>query len=232
MYNPDWLRYCKRAVRAGLGTDHLIDPELKVPSRYVGSAYGGWTIATGPLRRVTQPIVLSFGLGDDISFDEEMIKSYRARTFGFDPTPASLRWIAERGIPAGMQVHAIGIAAFDGEQAFSSPAHEMRGNFSSKGVGGITVVCQVRRYRTIAGMLGLPHVDILKLDVEGSEYDVIPDLLASPLLPIQLLVEFHHRLHNIHVQQTRQSVERIREAGYSLFAVSPGGQELSFIRTA
>lgn len=231
MYNPDWLRYCKRAVRAGLGTDHLIEPELNIPCRYVGSAYGGWTIATDPLHRVTRPIVLSFGLGDDISFDQEMIKSYRARAFGFDPTPASLRWIAQRGTPAGMEVHAIGIAAFDGEQAFSLPAHETRGNFSSKGNGGTTVICQVRRYRTIAEKLELPRVDILKLDVEGSEYDVIPDLLASPLLPLQLLIEFHHRLHNIHVQQTHQSVERIRKAGYSLFAVSPGGQELSFIRS-
>jgi len=26
MYNPDWLRYCKRVVRAALGTDHLLRP--------------------------------------------------------------------------------------------------------------------------------------------------------------------------------------------------------------
>jgi Methyltransferase FkbM domain len=80
-------------------------------------------------------------------------------------------------------------------------------------------------------MLKLQHVDVLKLDVEGSEYDVIPDIVTSPILPLQLLVEFHHRLHHIHVTKTRKAVKMIKEAGFSLFAVSPGGQELSFIRS-
>ncbi|HQT78441.1 MAG: hypothetical protein B7Z80_27230 [Rhodospirillales bacterium 20-64-7] len=230
MYNPDWLRYCKRVVRAGLGTDHLLEPELRCPTQYIGSAYGGWTIATEPLRRSALPVVLSFGLGDDISFDEHMVAAFQARVHGFDPTPASLRWIAERGIPDGMQVHPIGIAAFDGQQSFALPDSEMRGNFSSKQITGTTVYCQVRRYKTIMAMLDLQHVDILKLDVEGSEYEVIPDVLGSPVLPTQLLVEFHHRLHNIHVEETRRCVQLIRQAGFSLFAVSPGGQELSFLR--
>lgn len=230
MYNPDWLRYCKRVVRAGLGTDHLLEPELRVETRYVGSAYGGWMIAVAPLQNIASPVVMSFGLGDDISFDEEMIKFYRAQVYGFDPTPASLRWIADRGVPSGMQVQPIGIAGFDGEQAFCLPESETRGNFSARRTTGTTILCQVRRYTSILAMLALEHVDILKLDIEGSEYDVIDDLVASPLLPTQLLVEFHHRLHNIHVAETRRSVQTIRRAGFSLFAVSPGGQELSFIR--
>ena len=183
MYNPDWLRYCKRVVRAGAGIDHLLEPEVRVPTRYLGSPYGGWMIATTPLRDAASPVVLSFGLGDDVSFDEAMISTYRARVFGFDPTPASLRWLADHGIPASMRVEPIGIAAFDGEQAFAMPAGETRGNFSSKQRGDTTVVCQVRRYATILAMLGLRRVDVLKLDVEGAEYEVIDDLLASPILP-------------------------------------------------
>ena len=230
MYNPDWLRYCKRVVRAGAGTDHLLKPDVRVQTRHLGSPYGGWMIATRPLCDVSSPVVLSFGLGDDVSFDEAMISTYRARVFGFDPTPASLRWLAAHGVPAGMRVLPIGIAAFDGEQEFAMPAGEMRGNFSSRQSTGITTTCQVRRYTTIVAMLGLQQVDVLKLDVEGAEYEAINDLVSSPLLPKQLLVEFHHRLHNIHVAETHRSVETIRRAGFSLFAVSPGGQELSFIR--
>ncbi len=230
MYNPDWLRYCKRVVRAGVGTDHMLMPEVRVPTRYLGSRYGGWTIATAPLDAVASPVILSFGLGDDVSFDEAMISAYQARVFGFDPTPASLRWLVDHGIPAGMQLLPIGIAAFDGEQVFAMPSRETRGNFSSKHRGGTSVVCQVRRYGTILGMLGLQHVDVLKLDIEGAEYEVIDDLLTSPILPVQLLVEFHHRLHNIRVAETYRSVHAIRRAGFSLFAVSAGGQELSFIR--
>lgn len=230
MYNPDWLRYCKRVVRAGLGTDHLLRPELHIETRRIGSAYGGWILAPGALGRAGPPVVLSFGLGDDISFDEAIIQDHRARVYGFDPTPASLNWIATRPTPPDMHVMPIGIAAFDGEQSFAIPQNETRGNFSCKESTGTSIVCAVRRYDSILGMLGLRHVDVLKLDVEGSEYDVIPDILSSAILPVQLLIEFHHRIHNIHVADTRKSVATIRRAGFSLFAVSPGGQELSFIR--
>jgi FkbM family methyltransferase len=230
MYNPDWLRYCKRVVRTGLGTDHLLSPELQLATRRLGSEYGGWVVAVEPLARASRPIVLSFGLGDDISFDEEITRLYGARVYGFDPTTESLSWIAARGKPPNMKVYPIGIASFDGRQRFSLPTHENRGNFSAKATDGRQIVCDVMRYDSILALLDLRHVDVLKLDVEGSEFDVIGDILASPILPIQLLVEFHHRLHDIHVTQTRKTVSMIQESGFSLFAVSPGGQELSFIR--
>jgi len=230
MYNPDWLRYCKRVVRAGLGTDHLLGPELKIATRRLGSDYGGWVVADEPLQRTAHPIVLSLGLGDDISFDEEICRRYEAWVYGFDPTTASLNWIAERGRPANMRVFPIGIAGFDGRQRFTLPEDEHRGNFSVKATAGHSVICDVMRYSSILTLLELQHIDVLKLDVEGSEYDVIPDIISSSVLPIQLLIEFHHRLHDIHVAETRKAVRMIREAGFSLFAVSPAGQELSFIR--
>lgn len=230
MYNPDWLRYYMRVIRAGLGTDHLLKPELDIPTQYLGSPYGGWNVATVPLADTKQPVVLSLGLGDDISFDEELIRCYGARVFGFDPTPASLEWIEATGAPSGMQVFPIGIAAFDGQQRFSLPDSERRGNFSVREPAGNAIICDVMRYESILHMLGLRQVDVLKLDVEGSEYDVVPDIVSSPVLPVQLLIGFHHRLHDIRVTDTHKAVQLIRQAGYRLFAVSPAGQELSFLK--
>jgi FkbM family methyltransferase len=230
MYNPDWLRYWKRVVRAGVGTDHLLGPELRLPTRRIGSAYGGWVVAAEPLGSVANPVVLSFGLGDDISFDEEISQRYGAIVYGFDPTPASLNWIEAKGKPSTMQVFPVGIATFDGQQTFSLPESDNRGNFSIKANSINSVVCNVMRYASILEMLNLQRVDILKLDVEGSEYDVIPDIIASSVLPVQLLVEFHHRIHHIHVAETRKVVAMIKREGFSLFSVSPSGQELSFIR--
>jgi FkbM family methyltransferase len=230
VYNPSWLRYCKRVVRAGLGTDHLLRPELTVETTYVGSDYGGWIVAVEPLANTANPVVLSFGLGDDISFDEEMIRRYDAIVHGFDPTPISLNWIAARELPDNMKVSPVGISNVDGTEIFMLPDKESRGNYSAKSAGGVPVFCQVQRYASIVATLKLRRVDVLKLDVEGLEYEVIPDILASAVLPQQLLVEFHHRLHQIGVSQTLAAVDAIRHAGYSLFAVSPGGKELSFIR--
>lgn len=229
MYNPDWLRFCKRLVRAGLGTDHLLMPDAVIATEYIGSVYGGWTVADRPLATTASPTVLSFGLGDDISFDEGMIRRYGARVYGFDPTPGSLEWLDRRVTPAQMTVYPIGLANFDGSQKFVLPPSERRGNFSARATLGRTVTLDVARYQSIVKRLDLNRVDLVKLDIEGSEYDVLPDLLSCSVRPLQLLVEFHHRLHDIHVDATRQAVALIRKAGFSLFAVSPGGQELSFI---
>jgi hypothetical protein len=87
------------------------------------------------------------------------------------------------------------------------------------------------RYESILSMLELQRVDVLKLDIEGAEIDVIPDILASSVLPKQLLTEFHHRHYGIDVADTLAAVKLVRQAGYALFAISPGGQELSFINT-
>jgi FkbM family methyltransferase len=228
MYNPSWLRFCKRVVRAGLGVDHLLMPDLGVKTLRLGSAYGGWSIAPEPLESVAQPIVLSFGLGDDISFDQEVASRFGAKVYGFDPTPMSLNWLEHAQKPDSMEIYPIGIAKVDGVQVFSGAPDDKRGNFSMKAEEGSSVTCRVMTYRSILDMIKVTRPDVLKIDIEGAEYDVIPDILKSDL-PTQLLVEFHHRLHSITVSDTLGAVSAIKEAGYQLISVSPSGQEMSFL---
>jgi methyltransferase FkbM-like protein len=170
--------------------------------------------------------VLSFGLGDDISFDEEISRRYGVDVCGFDPTTPSLDWIAVRGKPPNMRVFPIGIAKFDGRQKLSLEANDGRGNFSTKATGGMRCM----RYSSMVAQLKLHRVEVLKLNVEGSEYDVIPGIVTSVVLPVQPLIEFHHSLHHIRVTETRRAVNIIRNAGFFLFAVSAGEQEMSLIR--
>jgi Methyltransferase FkbM domain len=78
--------------------------------------------------------------------------------------------------------------------------------------------------------LGHAHIDLLKMDIEGAEYAVIDDLVDSNIRPAQILVEFHHRMPGIGPERTRHAVLQLRRAGFGLFAVSPSGEEYSFIR--
>eukprot|EP01084_Bolivina_argentea_P276634 472051_1 len=51
------------------------------------------------------------------------------------------------------------------------------------------------------------YIDILKMDIEGSEYDVLEQLIKDNILPFtQLLVEFHHRFYDGIYQQKHQFV--------------------------
>jgi hypothetical protein len=68
------------------------------------------------------------------------------------------------------------------------------------------------------------------MDIEGAEYEVLDGLLASPIKPTQLLVEFHHRFAGIGLDKTADVIKRLRDDGYKIFAISEIGREVSFLR--
>ncbi len=78
--------------------------------------------------------------------------------------------------------------------------------------------------------LGHEHIDILKMDIEGAEYDVIDDIYKSGIRPRQLLVEFHHRFPGLGVRKTIKAATCLRSMGYRLFSISATNEEFSFIR--
>ncbi len=84
---------------------------------------------------------------------------------------------------------------------------------------------------TISEKLGHDKIDLMKMDIEGAEYEVLDGLLASPIKPTQLLVEFHHRFPGIGLEKTADTIERLRDAGYKIFAISEIGREVSFLRS-
>lgn len=63
-----------------------------------------------------------------------------------------------------------------------------------KGAGKIQVAS--KSLTTVMGELGHNHIDLLKLDIEGSEYSLLESMLGkeNPILPTQVLVEFHDSL--------------------------------------
>ena len=78
--------------------------------------------------------------------------------------------------------------------------------------------------------LGHSRIDLLKMDIEGAEYDVLDGLLASSIRPRQLLVEFHHRFVNEGLARTADVIARLQREGYRLFSVcAETGREISFL---
>ena len=78
--------------------------------------------------------------------------------------------------------------------------------------------------------LGHEKIDVLKMDIEGAEYDVLSDFLACDASVRQLLVEFHHYWKDVGLQRTREAIRSLNLAGYRIFHVSSSGWEYSFIR--
>jgi hypothetical protein len=80
----------------------------------------------------------------------------------------------------------------------------------------------------MVGELGHSHIDVLKMDIEGAEYAVIPDILQTPVRIEQILIEFHGRV--LQHSQTLEAVQLLKTHGYEVFGISERGEEISFIK--
>jgi FkbM family methyltransferase len=55
---------------------------------FLGSAYGGWSLVNDP--SLNNGLVVSAGVGEDISFDVEMINAFDSKVILIDPTPRAI----------------------------------------------------------------------------------------------------------------------------------------------
>jgi FkbM family methyltransferase len=152
----------------------------------------------------------------------------------FDPTPKAVNWVSAQDFPATFKFHPVGIADYDGTATFNAPARIQDASYTivkGRGNAAVAVEADVRRLSTIMSQLGHYHIDLLKIDIEGAEYGVVKDLIATRLDIRQLLLEFHHSFETIGVEETNEAVALLRAHGFALFYVSPRGEEYSFVQT-
>ncbi len=226
------LRRIKAAVRRRRLRRDGLAATLDLPRVAVGEGDGAWVLWPEPLG--PQSVVYSVGVGRDLSFDRAVVERFGCRVHAFDPTPRSVEWVATQPLPPRLRFHALGLAARDGELRFHAPRRERSAHYTPvaryRDAGAdATVACPVRRLETLMHELGHDRLDLLKLDIEGGEYDVLDDLLSGPTRPTQLLVEFHHMYATIPYQRTRDTARRLLAAGYGLLHVSERTYEMSFV---
>lgn len=75
-----------------------------------------------------------------------------------------------------------------------------------------------RRLTSLLTTARTGQIAIVKLDIEGAEIEVLEDILAAGILPLQILVEFDepadpNRAHRV---RAKQALRILRTAGYRL----------------
>lgn len=215
----------RRLARAGVAT------EAQCPLERYGEGGGSWLACPADVR--PDSVIYSFGTGRDLSFDLALIARHGARVHAFDPTPASVQWVHRQTLPPGLIFHEIGLANFDGSMEFHAPRKATSAHFTpvrryKAGVDEV-VSAPVRKLGTIMRELGHERVDLLKIDIEGGEYDVIADIVAGAMPIGQLLIEFHHNYATIPFQKTVEAVGALRRVGFRVVAISDRTYELSLI---
>lgn len=223
---PDLARRARRLAQCTYRGERFYYAEIRCPHVLLGNRHAAF--AVNPRLLGESSVLYSFGIGTDISFDLECIRRYSASIHAFDPTPRSIQWLSRQELPQSFVAHPIGIAAYDGTLDLYPPLDPSHVSYSPVKQKGAAVSCAVYKLRSIMTMLGHDHIDLLKLDIEGAEYSVLPDILRDRVPIPQICVEFHHRWSEIGVGQTDAVIDAMREAGYRLFSVSASGEEFSF----
>ena len=194
---------------------------------------GGWAVLPDCVR-AGEP-VYSFGVGDKIGWDLGMIRRFGVTVHAFDPTPGSIAWVAGQTLPPQFVFHPLGISNFDGELDFYPPRQAGNTHFTQERRGWRLrrpppVKGQVRRLASIMRDLGHQRLALLKLDVEGSEFEAIPDIVKSDIEIDQLLVEIHYHFGTRSFAQGLTLVRMLKAAGLACVFVSPRALEFTFVR--
>ncbi|MGI9235489.1 MAG: FkbM family methyltransferase, partial [Woeseiaceae bacterium] len=181
-------------------------------------------------------VVYSLGVGDSIDLDMDLIHHYSLTVHAFDPTPYSLEWVSGLELPDNFKFHPWAAAGEDGSLRLfrrvnkRGKASDVMWTADSNAADESDFVdAPAYTIATIMQKLAHTHIDVLKIDVEGAEYEILDSLGDVANLPTQLLVEYHHRFPGIGKQRTADSIEKLKEFGYRIFAISETGREIGFV---
>jgi FkbM family methyltransferase len=192
------------------------------PVVHLGTAYGGWIIPEGAVTK--GQICYSVGAGADISFDLELIRRYGAIVRAVDPVEeyAAAALEAAAG-DSRFSFRRAAVSVHDG--SIRMQRHHEPGN-RSLSAGGLYdardwVEADGRTIHSLMREFGDDHIDLLKLDVEGIEYDLVPTLDLVALGTRVFAVELHH---TGSFAQASELIEGLSRQGFRLVARKPPGQ--------
>ena len=112
-----------------------------------------------------------------------------------------------------LQFFPIGLAAHAGMLQFSVPVDSNEGSYSVVQEGIDVVSFECYDLSTIMSRNGDSHIDLLKMDIEGFEFDIINQFLDQNIPVRQLCVEFHRWLRP---GATLRTMARLYRAGYRI----------------
>ena len=185
-----------------------------------------WTVCPENLEE--KSAVISAGAGHDISFELALIRRFGCRVILLDPSPTGMATMAlpENQHPNLLFVPAA-LVGCDRKITLHPPANPEEGSYSSV-VGtktGPTV--DGLSLRTLMKKHGIGQIDLLKIDIEGAEYEVMDSVLRHKLPIPQICVEYHNKvLPGIRTSSTARSLLQFWVGGWRILHKSGSNHTL------
>jgi FkbM family methyltransferase len=187
--------------------------------KWIGSKYGGWHVN---LERIAKgSTVISAGLGNDISFDEELIRLKGVRVIGVDPTNLTKKTIDKKK-PKNFTL--IRKALYVGNTTSVTTCDTNGASiYDSKPKTSVECVGLHTLLNTYK------NVSLVKMNIEGAEYEIIKDIVKTNIP--QILVRFHHRKPGVPFSytDTLDCIKKMQDMGYKFFSFSdPNNKKVDY----
>jgi FkbM family methyltransferase len=168
-----------------------------------------WTIVTRDMHR--DAVIYSGGVGEDITFEQELIRRFGVEIHIFDPSPVAARTVAfahsER-----LRFRSLGLSA-SGSAKFSIGGGEGNNTWLKAGEGEALPCTTLAREMEANGHA---YIDLLKIDIEGFEYEVLERCIEDRIPIKQICVEFHDFFPEISRAKTKEMIRVLEARGYDL----------------
>ena len=179
--------------------------------------------------------ILSFGVGEDIEAEIDLIKQYDCTVQLYDPTDISIQYIDkvkqelfsknEQRIADKIIFNAAALWKEVGTVKFFKPKEA---NFVSHSINNIDatenfVEVPAETIKSIMQKLHIEAVDYIKMDIEGAEYEVLENMLADKINFKAIYLEYHYnRNHSVFqdIRNIRHSLDSLSKLGYKVIYCS------------
>ena len=168
----------------------------------VGGAGGSFYLLKDFFDNKSKKTVYSIGIGEDLSFDNEIIKKTDSELFAFDPTPKAIEYVKKSGLLNNSRFHfsPIGISNVNGKERFylpKNPEYVSGSLLEHEGVKADNYLyLEMKTLATVFKELDSTHINVLKMDIEGAEFSVFRKYFMEDVSDIKIdyiCIELHER---------------------------------------
>ena len=195
----------------------------------LGTDYGGWLVDLDLVEEGS--IVISAGVGEDISFDMALIKKKKCNIIGIDPTIKSHKFIENQGNLENFSLVKKALTSKNDDlielYKNKNPDHVSESVLPNhQGVKGFDYyLADTVNLQSL--FVKYENISLIKMDIEGSEYEVIDSLEFIPSSVKQICVEFHHFCSEKTLEDTHRCIRKIQSFGFKDYVEKKSHHTLS-----
>jgi FkbM family methyltransferase len=162
-------------------------------------------------------VIYSAGVGLDISFEKELVSRFGVTVYLFDPSTTGIATMSKpENQVAGIEFVPLGLAGKSGSVSFSFPKDKGERSFTINGESDYLVEFECRTLTELMRERRHSQIDLLKMDIEGFEYEVLESIFRDRIQIKQICLEFHHFFKSIPKARTQRAISDLASKGYVL----------------